>query len=74
MKTMKDYFNSNANYFEEFFMYGDIVGEDVVSEFRNCIPPVTDNAYLMQMGEPFSHIDGKATYMTFENTEERLEI
>lgn len=68
MKTIKDYFNSNANTFDEFFRIGDIVGKDVVDEFKNVLPPATDNAYLMQMGEPYSHIGGKATYMTFVST------
>lgn len=70
MKTMKDYEKSDSIYFDDFFVPGDIVGEDVVENFRNVLPPTTDNCYLMQMGEPYSHIDGKPTYMTFTNTTE----
>lgn len=70
MKTMKDYKKSDSIYFDDFFVPGDIVGEDVVENFRNVLPPTTDNCYLMQMGEPYSHINGKPTYMTFTNTTE----
>lgn len=68
MKTLKEWEKSNTYYFEEFFIPGDIVGEDVINEMRNSVPPVTNNAYIMQAGEPYSHIDGKPTYMTFVNT------
>lgn len=70
MKTMKDYQLSEAQTFEEFFVPGDIVGKDVVENFRNVLPPITDHSYLMQMGEPYSFVDGKSTYMTFSNEPE----
>ena len=70
MKTMKDYELSNAQTFDEFFKSGDIVGNDVVEEFRNVLPPITDNRYLMQMGEPHSSVNGKSTYMTFSKETE----
>ena len=70
MKTMKDYELSNAQTFDEFFKPGDIVGNDVVEEFRNVLPPITDNRYLMQMGEPHSSVNGKSTYMTFSKETE----
>lgn len=70
MKTMKDYQLSEAQTFEEFFVPGDIVGKDVVENFRNVLPPITDYSYLMQMGEPYSFVDGKSTYMTFSNEPE----
>lgn len=68
MKTLKDWEKSNTYYFEEFFIPGDIVGEDVVNEMRNSVPPVINRSYIMQAGEPYSHIDGRPTYMTFVNT------
>lgn len=70
MKTMKDWEKSNMEKFEDFVMKGDVVGKDVVEHFRNTMIPKTDTSYLMQMGEPQNYIDGKTTYMTFENTPE----
>jgi len=70
MKTLKDWENSNVNTFDDFFIPGDIVGEDVVKHFRNVQIPITDNAYLMQMGEAQDCIDGKTTYMTFSKEQE----
>ena len=70
MKTLPDWENSKATTFEDFFIPGDIVGEDVVKHFRNVQIPITDNAYLMQMGEPQNCIDGKITYMTFSKEPE----
>ena len=73
MKTLKDYRESNAYYFNDFFIPGDIVGKDVVEEMKNSVPPVTNTSCLIQMGEPYSHIGGKATYMTFVNTSDGWE-
>lgn len=70
MKSMKDWEKSGADYFEDFFIPGDIVAKDVVDYFRNSMPPITDNAYLMQEGSAVDFIDGKNTYTTFENTVE----
>lgn len=67
MKTMKDWEESDIDSFNIFFVPGDIVGEDVVEHFRNVQIPITDNAYIMQMGEPQNFIDGKSVYMTFSN-------
>ena len=69
MKTLKDWHNSEVNYFDDFFVPGDIVSQDVVEHFRNVMIPKTDNSYLMQMGEAQDFIDGKSTYMTFAHEE-----
>lgn len=65
MKTMKDWEKSEIDSFDFFFLPGDIVGKDVVEHFRNLEIPITDNEYIMQMGEPQNFIDGKNVYMTF---------
>lgn len=67
MKTLKDWYDSEIDKFEDFFIPGDIVSQDVVEHFRNVMIPKTDNAYLMQMGEAQDFVDGKSTYMTFAN-------
>lgn len=70
MKTLKDWENSSAERFNDFFVPGDIVGKDVVEHFKNILPPITDNSYLLQVGGAIDFIDGKSTYMTFINTTE----
>ncbi|MEG1564872.1 MAG: hypothetical protein RR365_14285 [Bacteroides sp.] len=34
---------------------GDWVEEDIVEEFRNCLPPINMRAGYLQVGEPYSH-------------------
>lgn len=70
MKTMMDWEKSNINYFEDFCFPGDLVGKDVIEHFRNVLPPITDKANLMQVGEPYSSVEGKSTYPTFVNKTE----
>lgn len=71
-KTMKDWHESKIGSFDQFCKPGDIVGEDIVNEFLNSVPPVTHYETFIQAGEPYSHeldIEDnkfKATYTTFE--------
>lgn len=71
-KTMKDWHKSKVGSFEQFCKPGDIVGEDIVNEFLNSVPPITHREKFVQAGEPYSHeLDRednkfKATYTTFE--------
>lgn len=67
MKTMNDWIKSDIDSFDGFFLPGDVVGKDVVEHFRNVQIPITDNTYIMQMGEPANFIDGRTVYMTFSN-------
>lgn len=71
-KTMKDWHESKIGSFDQFCKPGDIVGQDIVDEFVNSLPPVTQHSNFVQTGEPYSHeLDKednkfKATYTTFE--------
>lgn len=72
VKSMEDWKNSTATYFDDFCKVGDKVSEDIIWYFRGILPPVTYKPDLLQAGEPYSHaIDKrddkfKPTYTTFE--------
>lgn len=65
MKTYKDWKGS----LNEYLQIGDLVDEEMVDYFLNVLPPITWNSHCIQMGEPYSHIGGRATYATLKNTE-----
>lgn len=46
---------------------GQFVTPDIVSQMRDCVPPVTNLPWMMQCGEPYSHdmVTGAALYSTF---------
>lgn len=62
---------SAAGDFEKAAKPGDLVDEEIVEEFVNCLPPTTLRGDLVQAGEPYSHQYDpetdrwKATYTTF---------
>lgn len=57
--------------FERAAKPGDLVDEEIVEEFVNCLPPTTLRGDLVQAGEPYSHQydletdQWRATYTTF---------
>ena len=51
--TMADW--SAAGDFEKAAKPGDLVDEEIVEEFVNCLPPTTLRGDLVQAGEPYSH-------------------
>ncbi|WP_336775384.1 hypothetical protein [Paenibacillus sp. MMO-58] len=51
-----------------FLKIGDLVDEEMVNHFLNELPPTTWTSSLIQMGEPYSHVGGKATYATLKKT------
>jgi len=66
IKTYKEWEGSLYDYLK----VGDIVDDEMVDYFINVLPPVTFKSYLVQMGEPYSHVNGKATYSTlYKSTE-----
>lgn len=50
--------------FYSYLEVGDQVDEGFYDYFINTLPPRTMRATLVQMGEPYSHIDGKPTFAT----------
>ena len=69
-KTMRDLEGSRD--FCDVVKPGDAVAVEIVEEMRECLPPTTNRASLMQMGEPYSHRlnpstgNYEPTYITFQ--------
>ncbi len=61
MKTYQEWKGSLKNY----LTIGDRVDDEMYYHFLNVMPPATNRSNLLQVGEPYSHVDGKATYTTF---------
>lgn len=61
MKTYRDWQNGSLS---DYLQFGDEVDEEMMDYFLNTLPPVTWTSTLVQMGEPYSHVAGRATYAT----------
>ena len=48
----------------EYLQIGDVVDEEMADYFLNVLPPACWRADLIQIGEPYSHVNGRATYAT----------
>lgn len=57
---------------------GDLVEEEIVDAFMNCLPPICLRSDCMQCGEPYSHIEDpdtkryRATYTTFKKVDKGI--
>ena len=65
MKSMKNWQESTAEDFDDFFAPGDVVSEDVVDYFKNILPPIIDGQSVMQAGGAIDTVDGRDTFITF---------
>ena len=61
VKGMKDWKTDLMSDFKK----GDLVSDDVVQEFRNSYPPITDTNKVVQGGEEYSYNQNGPTYITF---------
>lgn len=52
----------------EFLQVGDLVDEDMADYFLCVLPPATHSSLLIQIGEPYSHVNGKPTFATIKKT------
>lgn len=66
MKTYAEWKGSLNDY----LILGDLVDEEMADYFRDVLPPERCTSWLIQMGEPYGHRDGKVTYYTLEKTVE----
>jgi hypothetical protein len=66
MKTYLDWRGS----LNEYLQIGDQVDKEMVDYFINVLPPACWNSRVIQIGEPYYHVEGKATYNTLKNTSE----
>ncbi|ACA42355.1 hypothetical protein [Lysinibacillus sphaericus] len=53
----------------QYLQVGDIVDDEIYSHFVNVLPPATFKQSLVQMGEPYCHVEGQPTYPTLQKTE-----
>lgn len=53
----------------EYLKVGDLVDEEFVNYFINVLPPAFMSSQVIQIGEPYNHVNGKATYSTLKKTE-----
>lgn len=47
------------------FKVGDRVDNEIYEHFLNVLPPLTNKYDMLQVSEPYNHINGKGTYATF---------
>jgi len=66
---MKTYENWNCS-LNEYLQIGDIVDEEMADYFIEVLPPATFTNSIIQIGEAYSHVNGRATYSTLKNTSE----
>lgn len=45
---------------------GDLVDEEIADDILDALPPACMRSDCLQLGEPNSHIDGRATYLTLK--------
>jgi hypothetical protein len=48
----------------KYLQIGDAVAEDMATYFLEVLPPATWRETLIQIGEPYSHVRGRATFAT----------
>jgi hypothetical protein len=51
---------------DEYLKPGDVVDEEIYSYFLNAMPPAFMSSKLIQIGEPYDHVNGKATFSTLQ--------
>ena len=62
--NMKRFEDWQKGSFYEFLEVNDQVDKRFYEYFINVLPPVTFWTRLVQMGEPYSHVNGEPTYAT----------
>ena len=76
VKTMNNWRTSDLE-FKDFAKVGDIVDEDIVNWFAECVPPIMYNSDLIQCGEVYGHRDNprtgrfEGTYITFAKVDDK---
>lgn len=58
--------NGSRTPFTEFAKVGDTVDDELHDYFMEVVPPITNSSTCLQCGEPYSHNENGATYITFE--------
>ena len=70
--------NDWTDSFDRIAKAGDLVEEEIVDQFINCVPPACMRSDCMQCGEPYSHREDpdtkryRATYTTFSKVTDEI--
>ena len=69
MKTMEGWHESKVD-LGKYLQIGDVVEEEMADYFLCVLPPACMTGGILQIGEPNSHVNGRATYATIKRTSE----
>lgn len=69
MKTKNQWDESRLD-LGNFLRIGDVVDEEMADYFLCVLPPACMTGGIIQIGEPNSHVNGRATYATIKRTPE----
>jgi hypothetical protein len=63
IKTLAGWHEAKVD-LDRYLQIGDAVDEEMMDYFLGVLPPATFRANLIQIGEPYSHVNGRATFST----------
>ena len=66
IKTREQWSQSGVN-LSDFLTVGDYVDEAFIDWALSVMPPACWTSTIVQIGEPCSHVNGRATFTTFQN-------
>lgn len=67
LKNVKTYEGWGAfQSFTDYVQPGDVVDKEMYQHFLNVLPPLTLSDTMLQVSEPYDHIEGKGIYPTFK--------
>ncbi len=68
---MKTYIEWNGSVLDlsAFLQIGDAVDQEMADYFLCVLPPACHRSDLIQIGEPYSHVQGRATYSTIRKVD-----
>jgi hypothetical protein len=69
MKTLNQWHGSKLD-LGKFLQIGDLVDEEMADYFLGVLPPAFYSSSLIQIGEPYSHIQNRPTFATIAKTAE----
>jgi hypothetical protein len=69
VKTLGQW-NASRTDLDHFLQIGDFVDQAMADYALGVLPPAYCTSNMVQIGEPYSHVDGKETYTTFYRSSE----
>lgn len=64
MENIKTYAAWEGN-LDDYLNSGDKVDDEMYEHFLNILPPLIDTKNMLQVSEPYDHVNGKAVFATF---------